>query len=613
MAKKKKKDKRKRTIKLATLQLQKPILKDGVLIYQGNITLRDLATTIKVKDFEIIKHFFMKGEKLLVNGVMNNQQVVEFCNLYNIKVKITEPLSDEEIAKIMLTIDDSEDLVERSPIVSILGHVDHGKTTLLDTIRKTSIVEKEKGGITQHIGAYIVEGSTTNITFIDTPGHEAFIQMRRRGASATDISIIVVAADDGVKPQTIEAIKHAKEAKVAIIVAINKIDKPDINIEKIKYELVDHGLTPEEWGGDIPFVEISAKENKNIDILIETIEIISKVLDLKAAIDKMPSGIVIESHLDSHLGSIATLLVQNGTLKHGDIIVVGHIMGKVRQMVDENKKVKQVALPSEPIRISGLKDTPHVGDLFVGVHTEKEAKEFTEYKKALYISRKKGMFSKLITQSGNKKILNFILRADTQGSLEVTKNVIMKYKLKFQHINILSMHVGKITQTDLDLANSTKATIVAFHIGAVSKEIFSKIKMMKIKLIQEDVIYRIQEEVENIILETADEKILVEKIGKAEIKKVFSSSHIGKIAGCVLLNGKVTKNALCSLEKNNKVIENLEIISLKRYKDEVKEISGGKDFGLVLKGEQNYEPGDFITFYQKVKTRPTLKELLLSE
>ena len=613
MAKKKQKDKRKESIELQSLKIYKPTFQNQCLTYQGNITVKELAAVLKVHDYDIIKYFFVRGERVFVNGTLLREKVKDYCSSLNIKIKVKEPISDVEIAEVLLTPDDESSLKKRHPVVSILGHVDHGKTTLLDCIRKTNTAAKEQGRITQHIGAYIVSTKEGDITFIDTPGHEAFIQMRRRGAKAADIAVIVVAANDGVKEQTIESIKHAKEAKAAIIVAINKIDMENIDIEKIKSDLSDYGLQPEEWGGSVPYIGISAKANINIDKLLDTIITVSQVaLDLKAAIDKMASGIVIESHLDPHLGPISTLLVQNGTLKQGDIVIAGQTMGKIRQMVDENYKLKNIANPSTPVRISGLSDSPHVGDLFVATKDEKKAKKLILYKKEMYLSRKRGLFKKVITESGNKKVINIIVRADTQGSLEVISSLLTKFKLKNQHINILSLHVGKITQTDVDLASSTNAAIIAFNVKAVNKSIYSKIKIKNIRLIFEQIIYRIEEQVIQLILDNADVITEKQQIGEAEIKQIFVANKIGKIAGCSLVKGKVLKSSLCMLTRQEKVIEkDIKVKSLRRFKEEVQEVNNKQEFGIALENKTDFKAGDILTFFEILEKKPKLEDLVI--
>lgn len=521
---------------------------------------------------------------------------------FGITAKKKETVTEEDIL-FDESEDREEDLQTRPPVVVVMGHVDHGKTSLLDAIRKTNVIEGEAGGITQAIGAYMVKINNREITFLDTPGHEAFTSMRARGAQITDIAILVVAANDGVMPQTVEAINHAKSAGIPIIVAINKIDLPDSNIDKVKQELMAYELVPEEWGGDTIYVPISAKKNQNIDQLLEMILLEADMLELKANPNKQAKGVVIEARLDKAKGAIASMLVQRGTLDVGDTIVVGSSIGRIRAMTnDKGKKVKSVG-PSSPVEIMGLTDVPEAGDTFYEVKNEKMAKHLIERRKrqareqAINATTKvtlDNLFSQM--EEGKLKVLNLIVKADVQGSVEAVKQALEKLENEEVRVKVIHSTVGAVNQSDVTLAKVSNAIIIAFNVRPdnMAKEMAEK---EEVEIKQYSIIYQAIEDVEAAMKGMLDPKYEEKVIGNAEVRQTFKISNVGTIAGAFVLNGKVERNAGVRVIRENIVIHEGHLATLKRFKDEVKEVSKGFECGMQIENYNDIKEGDIIEVF----------------
>ena len=497
-----------------------------------------------------------------------------------------------------VTEDSAEDLKPRSPVVVVMGHVDHGKTSLLDAIRDTAVTDTEAGGITQHIGAYRVKCKGQDITFLDTPGHAAFTAMRQRGAMATDIAILVVAADDGIMPQTIEAINHAKAAEVQIIVAINKMDKPTANPDRIMQQLTEHSLVPEEWGGDVICVPVSAKTHDGIDNLLENVLLVAEMLELKANPDRRAKGVVIEARLDKGRGPVATLLVQNGTLNAGDIIVAGTAVGRVRQMTDENGKVVKSAGPSVPVEITGLAETPDAGDGFDAVSDERLARELVEQRKEkikneLFSSKEKVTLDNLFSQlsDGDLKELNIIVKADVQGSVEAVKDSLHKLSNDEVKVSVIHGGVGAINESDVMLAQASGAIIVGFNVrpDAVAK---ATAERDGVDVRTYRVIYEAIEEIEAAMKGMLAPKFREVILGTVEVRDTYKISNVGTIAGCHVTNGKVTRACQIRVVRDGIVISEDTIKSLRRFKDDVKEVAQGYECGIGLEKFADIKEGD---------------------
>ena len=580
---------------------------DSVVVYKNDMTVGDLANALNISGTEIIK-------KLISLGLMVNiNQKIEFENAEIIALDYGKTLKREETQDVSNfeeyeIVDKAEDLVKRPPIVTIMGHVDHGKTTLLDYIRKTHVVDKEFGGITQHIGAYQTKYNDEIITFIDTPGHAAFTEMRARGASVTDIVIIIVAADDGVKPQTKEAIDHAKAANVPIIVAVNKIDKPDANIDRVLTEMNEAGITPEAWGGDVPFINISAVTGEGIDLLLETIIAIAEVNDLKANPNRYAVGAVIESRLDKNVGGIATFLIQNGTLRIGDPVVVGTSYAKVRTMKNDRGEAIVEAGPSTPVEITGLTENPEAGDKFMAFETEAEAKEIASKRKDTAklreSNRKKVSLDDLFAavDAGDKEI-NIILKADVRGSEEAVKNALEKITIKDVSVKIIRSGIGAITESDVILASASNAIIIGFNVvsGANTKSL-AKDKNVEIRLYT--IIYKLIEDIEAAINGLLDPEYEEKILGSAEIRKIFKFSKVGNIAGSYVTDGIIKNNALARVIRDGIVIASDDkIATLQREKDTVKEVKKGFECGITLDKFNDFKEGDIIECYEMIEVK----------
>ena len=566
------------------------------------ITVKDFAAEMKKTTAEVIKKLLGYGIMATINQEIDFDTAFLIAGEFGITAKKKEVVTEEDIL-----FDESEDKEEelqtRPPVIVVMGHVDHGKTSLLDAIRKTNVIEGEAGGITQAIGAYQVKVNDRLITFLDTPGHEAFTAMRARGAQITDIAILVVAANDGVKPQTIEAINHAKSAGIPIIVAINKIDLPDANIEKVKQELMAYDLVPEEWGGDTIFVPISAKKHENIDQLLEMVLLEADVLELKANPHKQAKGAVIEARLDKSKGAIATMLVQRGTLDVGDTIVVGSSIGRIRAMKDDKGKSVKAAGPSTPVEIMGLTDVPEAGDTFYEVKNEKVAKHLIERRKRQ--AREKAinqvnkvtldnLFSQM--EEGKLKVLNLIVKADVQGSVEAVKQSLEKLANEEVKVKVIHSAAGAVNQSDVTLAKVSNAIIIAFNVRPdhTAKEMAEK---DEVEIKQYSVIYQAIDDVEAAMKGMLEPKYEEKVIGNVEVRQTFRISNVGTIAGGFVTSGKVERNAGVRVIRDNVVIHDGKLATLKRFKDDVKEVSKGFECGMQIENYNDIKEGDIIEVY----------------
>lgn len=573
---------------------------DNVIVYKTNMTVTDLSNLLNVNPLDLIKKLMKLGIMANVNYPLS-YDIAELLVIDYDKVLKNEENVDISNFENYDLVEDEKDLMPRPPVVTIMGHVDHGKTSLLDAIRQTDVVSGEAGGITQAIGAYQVELNGKKITFIDTPGHEAFTEMRARGASITDIVVIIVAADDGVMPQTKEAIDHAKAAKVPIIVAINKIDKPNANVDKIMTELVENGLTPEEWGGDILVNKISAKTKVGIDSLLENILLVSEMNDLKANPSRYAAGTVIESRLDKKIGTVVSLLVQSGTLRLGDPIVVGSSYGKVRTLKNDKGIDIVEALPSMPVEVTGLNETPSAGDKFMAFETEKQAKSIAlqrKNRKRESDTNRSGMTLEDLfgaIQSGAKEI-SVILKTDVNGSLEAIKQSLNKIDVEGVKVNVIRGGVGTITESDITLANASNAIIIGFNVRPSAKTMdFAKDYNVEIKLY--DIIYKMIEDIENSmkgLLEPVYEEVIT---GHAEIRQIFKFSKVGNIAGSHVTDGVIKNGSKARLIRDGIVLYTGNIKSVQREKDQVKEVKKDMDCGITLENYQDIKEGDIIETY----------------
>ena len=579
---------------------------DNIVLYKNDMTVADLASALNISGTDIIKKLMSLGLMVSLNQVISfeNAEIIALDYGKTLKKEETQDISNFEEFEVT---DKESDLVLRPAVVTIMGHVDHGKTTLLDYIRHSKVVDTEFGGITQHIGAYQIEHNGQKITFIDTPGHEAFTEMRARGASITDIVIIIVAADDGVMPQTKEAIDHAKSANVPIVVAINKIDKPNINIERVMQEMSENGITPEEWGGDIPFVKVSAQTGEGVDLLLETIQTISEVNGYKANPNRYALGTVIESRLDKNIGGVASLLIQNGTLRLGDPIVVGTFFGKVRTMKNDLGSSIVEAGPSMPVEITGLSGNPSAGDKFMAFETESEAKHVA-LKRADAAKMQKNkkevvslddLFSKI--KSGQKEI-NVVLKADVRGSEEAVKHSLEKIDVEGVKVNVIRSGIGTITESDVVLANASNAIIIGFNVmpSAITKEV-AKEYNVDIRLYT--IIYKVIEEMELAMKGLLDPEFEEHQLGSAEIRKIFTFSKIGKIAGCYVTDGIVKNGSNARVIRDGVIIYEGKIASIQREKDVAKEVKKGFECGITLENYSDIKEGDLILSYEMVESK----------
>ena len=596
-----KKGKKKQTKELEGRNKQK-IFKLEEITIPENVTVKDFAAELKKTTAEVIKKLLGYGVMATINNEIDFDTASLIADEFGVKVNKKETITEEDIL-FDESEDKEEDLVTRPPVVVVMGHVDHGKTSLLDAVKKTNVIEGEAGGITKHIGAYKVKVNDREITFLDTPGHEAFTAMRARGAQITDIAILVVAANDGVMPQTVEAINHAKSAGIPIIVAINKIDLPDANIDRVKQELMAYELVPEEWGGDTIYVPISAKNHTNIDQLLEMVLLEADVLDLKANPNKQAKGVVIEARLDKNKGAIASMLVQRGTLDVGDTIVVGSSIGRIRSMTDEKGKKVKKAGPSTPVEIMGLTEVPQAGDTFSEVKDEKTAKHLIEKRKrqerenAINAGTKvtlDNLFSQM--EEGNLKVLNLIVKADVQGSVEAIKQSMEKLSNEEVRVKVIHAAAGAVTETDVTLAKVSNAIIIAFNVRPMptAKDMAEK---EEVEIKQYSIIYQAIDDVQAAMKGMLAPKYQEKVIGNAEIRQTFKISNVGTIGGAYVLDGKLERNAGVRVLRDNVVIHEGKLASLKRFKDDAKEVSKGFECGIQIEKFNDIKEGDILEAY----------------
>ena len=583
-------------------RVKQKIFKLEEITIPETITVKDFASELKKTTAEVIKKLLGYGVMATINNEIDFDTASLIADEFGVKVNKKETITEEDIL-----FDDSEDSAEeletRPPVVVVMGHVDHGKTSLLDAVKKTNVIEGEAGGITQHIGAYKVKVNDREITFLDTPGHEAFTAMRARGAQITDIAILVVAANDGVMPQTVEAINHAKSAGIPIIVAINKIDLPDANIDKVKQELMAYELVPEEWGGDTIFVPISAKKHANIDQLLEMVLLEADVLELKANPNKQAKGVVIEARLDKGKGAIASMLVQRGTLDVGDTIVVGSSIGRIRSMTDEKGKKVKKAGPSTPVEIMGLTEVPQAGDIFYEVKDEKTAKHLIEKRKRQEREKAINAMSKVTLdnlfsqmEAGDLKVLNLIVKADVQGSVEAIKQSMEKLSNEEVKVKVIHAAAGAVTESDVTLAKVSNAIIIAFNVRPIpsAKDMAEK---EEVEIKQYSVIYQAIDDVQAAMKGMLDPKFEERIIGNAEVRQTFKISNVGTIAGSYVTDGKLERNAGVRVLRDNVVIHDGKLASLKRFKDDAKEVAKGYECGIQIEKYNDIKEGDIIEAY----------------
>ncbi len=607
MAKKKKNiknkgnDKKKMISNFPSKKEEKAVV-DGVVEYEEGITVDELSQKIGQTPANVIKVLFMLGTMVTINSSLDDEQVELICMEYGLECKKVVPVSEVNFEDLEV-VDDPKDLEPRPPVITIMGHVDHGKTTLLDHIRKSRVAEGEFGGITQHIGAYQVSVKGKKITFLDTPGHEAFTAMRARGAMITDIVIIVVAADDGVMPQTREAVDHALAANVPIIVAINKIDKPGADPQRIMTEVSELGLMPEEWGGDVPYVNISAKQGIGIDELLETVTVVAELAELKANPKRLAYGSVIEGRLDKGRGPVATLLIQNGTLRSGNPIVVGATYGRVRQLVDDCGREIKSAGPATPVEITGLNDVPEAGDKFMVFETEKEARHVGEERAQKKIEEERNstsamslddLFSQM--KSGEVVDLNIIVKADVNGTAEAVKSSLEKIDVEGARVNVIRSTVGAISESDILLASASKAIIYGFNVRP-DANVRRKADEEGVEIRLHQVIYKMVEEIEAAMKGMLAPEMEEVVTGQAEIRHIYKVSKIGNIAGCYVTDGSIKRDCGVRLIREGIIVYEGKLASLKRFKDDAKEVNQGYECGLTIENYNDIKEGDIVEGY----------------
>ncbi|MED3396019.1 translation initiation factor IF-2 [Bacillus wiedmannii] len=571
--------------------------------FSGSLTVGELAKKLSKEPSEIIKKLFMLGIMATINQDLDKDTIELIATDYGIEVEEEVVVSETEFETFIDEQDDEENLKERPAVVTIMGHVDHGKTTLLDSIRNSKVTAGEAGGITQHIGAYQVEVNDKKITFLDTPGHAAFTTMRARGAQVTDITILVVAADDGVMPQTVEAISHAKAAGVPIIVAVNKMDKPAANPDRVMQELTEYELVPEAWGGDTIFVPISAIQGEGIDNLLEMILLVSEVEEYKANPNRYATGTVIEAQLDKGKGTIATLLVQNGTLRVGDPIVVGTSFGRVRAMVSDIGRRVKVAGPSTPVEITGLNEVPQAGDRFMAFADEKKARQIGESRAQEALLAQRGEKSKLSLedlfqqiQEGDVKEINLIVKADVQGSVEAMAASLRKIDVEGVKVKIIHTGVGAITESDVILASASNAIVIGFNVRPdVNAKRTAELENVDVRLHR--IIYKVIEEIESAMQGMLDPEFEEKVIGQAEVRQTFKVTKVGTIAGCYVIDGKITRDSGVRIIRDGVVIFEGQLDTLKRFKDDVKEVAQNYECGITIERYNDLKEGDIIEAY----------------
>lgn len=573
------------------------------IVYHDTLTVKELADKINKNSSEIIKTLFMLGNMVTINSLLDDDTIELICSDYEIEVKKEIIIEEHDLENLQVE-EDPKNLVTRPPVVTIMGHVDHGKTSLLDAIRKTRVTDGEFGGITQHIGAYQVSVKGQKVTFLDTPGHEAFTAMRSRGAQVTDIVIIVVAGDDGVKPQTKEAVEHAKAANVPVIVAINKIDKPGCNFDKVQSELANLDLMPEEWGGSTIYAKVSAKTGEGISDLLETILLVAEVEEFKANPKRSATGSVIEAKLDKTRGPVATLLVQNGTLKHGDSVVVGTSFGKVRRMDDDRGREIKQATPSTPVEIIGLNSVPESGDFFMAFEDDRKARMIAEKRSQEKIESQRNATSALTLDDLSKQIaqgelqeINVIVKADVQGSVEAVKASFEKLEVENVRVKVVSASVGAISESDVMLASASNALIYGFNVRP-NTQVRDKANEVKVTIRLHNIIYKALEELEATMkgmLAPVFEEVV---IGQAEVRQIYKVSKVGTIAGCMVIDGKIKKECKVRLIRDGIVVYTGQLSSLKRFQNDAKEVASGYDCGLTIANYNDIKENDVIEAYE---------------
>ena len=581
------------------------------ITYSSALTVQELAEKLNRNASEIIKLLFMMGTMVTINSTLDDETIELVCMDFNVECHKEIIIEESDFEEMMnVEEEDEENLVSRPPVVTIMGHVDHGKTTLLDTIRKTHVTEGEFGGITQHIGAYQVSVKGKKVTFLDTPGHEAFTAMRARGAKVTDLVIIVVAADDGVMPQTKEAVDHAKAAGVPVIVAVNKIDKPNANKDRIMNEMSDLGLLPEAWGGDTIFAEVSAKFGDGVSDLLETILVVSEVENFRANPNKMATGTVIEAKLDKGRGPVTTLLVQNGTLHTGDAVVVGTAFGRVRKMTDDRGREIKEALPSTPVEIIGLNDVPIAGDIFKAFDSEKKARQIAETRLTKRIDQERNSSSAMSLddlarqiEEGEVQDINVIVKADVQGSAEAVKASMEKIEVSGVKVNVIRSTAGAITESDIMLASASNAVIYGFNVRP-NAMVRKKAEEEGVDIRLHNIIYKALEEMESAMkgmLAPVYEEVV---IGQAEVRQTYKVSKVGTIAGCMVTDGHITKDCSVRLIREGVVIYTGKLGSLRRFQNDVKEVQNGFECGMTIENFNDIKEGDLIEAYEDQQVEP---------
>lgn len=603
-------NKRGNSNKAKTFAPKKERIEVKQITYSGMMSVGDLADKLNRNASEIIKLLFMMGNMVTINSTLDDETIELVCMEWNVECTKEIIIEEDDLEELMNEDEDESLLQPRPAVVTIMGHVDHGKTTLLDTIRKTHVTEGEFGGITQHIGAYQVNVKGKKVTFLDTPGHEAFTAMRARGAKVTDIVIIVVAADDGVMPQTKEAIDHAKAAGVPVIVAVNKIDKEGANKERIISEMSELGLMPEEWGGDTIFAEVSAKMGTGVSDLLETILVVSEIENFRANPDKMASGTVIEAKLDKGRGPVTTLLVQAGTLKTGDALVVGTAFGRVRKMTDDHGREIKTANPSMPVEIIGLNDVPIAGDIFKAFRSEKKARQIADSRLIKRVDQERNSTSAMSLddlarqiEQGEVQDVNVIIKADVQGSAEAVKASMEKIEVEGVKINVIRSTAGAITESDILLASASNAVVYGFNVRP-NALVRKKAEEEGIEIRLHNIIYKALEEMENAMkgmLAVVYEEVV---IGQAEVRQIYKVSKVGTIAGCMVTDGCLRKECGVRLIRDGVVIYTGQLASLKRFQNDAKEVQSGYDCGLTIENFNDIKVDDIIEAYEDQQVDP---------
>ncbi|MGI6734908.1 MAG: Translation initiation factor IF-2 [Tenericutes bacterium ADurb.Bin239] len=586
-----------------------PYMEGRKLIYQGPIKVSDLARLLKLSEAQIIKNLFMKGQMVTINNVLSPETVAELCLDFNFDYDFVEESDDDCDFGLAHIVDNPKDLKPRPPVVTIMGHVDHGKTTLIDAIRSSSIVSGEAGSITQAIGAYQKEINGKKITFIDTPGHEAFTAMRSRGTKVTDIVILVVAADDGVMPQTIEAIDHARAAEVPIIVAVNKMDKPSADLQKVKNELLAQNVIAEEYGGDVIFQPISAKKGTGIEQLLDAILVTAEMLELHANPRRYAYGTVLEARLERGEGPKATLLIQNGTLTNRDFVVAGAAYGKVRRMTNEHNKALKSAGPATPVAIIGLDEVPEAGDNFIAFETEKEAKELATKRKQIRIEESRGSSEGLKLSDLHKQIaegetvvVNVIIKADNSGSAEAVRGSLEKINIDGVRLNIIRASAGQITESDVLLASASNAVIFGFNIRP-NNQVRDLADRLKIEIHLHRVIYALLEQTEKALRGLLKPEFEEKVTGQAEVRAIWHASKVGTIAGCYMLSGIIRRDQTVRLLRDGVIIYEGEVATMKHVKNDVKESRAGYECGMTLLNYNDIKEGDIIEGFAMVEVK----------